>query len=46
MKKYLLEHPMFEFFIGTLLVILIIAPFTVCKSLKEICIDLWQRSKE
>lgn len=45
-KKYLMEHPMFEFFMGTPLVISIVAPFTVCKSLKEICIDLWQRSKE
>lgn len=31
---------------GTPLVISIIAPFTAVKSLKEICIDLWNKKKE
>lgn len=37
---------MFDFFMGTPLVISIVAPFTAIKSLKEICIDLWNKKKE
>ena len=37
---------MFEFFQGTPQVISIIAPFTAIKSLKEICIDLWNKKKD
>ena len=44
--KYLKEHPMFEFFMGTPLNISIIAPFTAIKSLKEIFVDLWNKKKD
>jgi len=39
-KKYLNEHPMFDFFGGVPLVISIVAPFTVFKSLSQLFLQL------